>query len=261
MSKTPEAFYIPRGDASFTSTEHTAGPWSADAQHFGPPSALLVRALEGLPADRPMQIARVTVEILGSLPVADVTVQARVVRPGRSVELIAAELSVGTKLVATATAWRIASSDSSEVVTGGADSLPSPDGFAVRPRPENWGAGYLDAMEIRPISGALDIPGPSVAWMRQRVALVEGEAPTGLQRLFAVADSGNGLSSLLDPTRWWFINTELTVHIQRVPVGEWIGMDAKTVVGPAGVGTALTTIHDLQGQVGKGSQALMIRPR
>jgi hypothetical protein len=25
----------------------------------------------------------------------------------------------------------------------------------------------------------------------------------------AVADSGNGISSLLPPDRWWFINTEL----------------------------------------------------
>ncbi len=256
-----DAFYIPRDESTFTSTEHTAGPWTSEAQHFGPPSSLLVRALEQVPSERPAQIARVAIEILGSLPIADVTVNARVVRPGKSVELLAAELAVGDRTVATAAAWRIARSDSTEVVTSTADPLPGPDGFDEATKPAGWSGGYLDAMELRPIKGGLDVPGPGTAWMRQRVALVAGEEPTGLQRLFAVADSGNGLSGLLDPTRWWFINTDLTVHLQREPIGEWIGLDANTIVGPSGVGTAITTIHDTRGPVANGAQALMIRPR
>jgi Thioesterase-like superfamily len=93
-----------------------------------------------------------------------------------------------------------------------------------------------------------------------RVALVHGEEPSPLQRLFTVADSGSGISNFLDPRRWWFINSELTVHLRRPPVGEWIGMDAVTTIGPGGVGTATSTLRDLGGEVGIAAQALTVRP-
>jgi hypothetical protein len=128
-------------------------------------------------------------------------------------------------------------------------------------RPNGWGPGYLDAMQWRGIKGSFGEPGPATIWARQSVDLVEGEPPTPLQRICAVADSGNGASSLLPPTEWWFINTELTIHFQREPEGEWICLDAATTIGTDGIGTARSTLHDRTGQVAFGAQALMIRPR
>lgn len=78
-----EAFYLPLGQGRFQPTEHTSGPWTPQAQHFGPPSALLVRALEGVPAERETQLGRVTIEILGPAPLRELTVTARLERPGR----------------------------------------------------------------------------------------------------------------------------------------------------------------------------------
>ncbi|AXB42982.1 thioesterase family protein [Amycolatopsis albispora] len=255
------AFYEPLGDGRFAPTEHTAGPWSPGAQHFGPPSALLVRSLEEVPAARESRLARVTVEILGPAPLTELTVRSRLERPGRSVELLSAELSAGEKVVARASAWRLVTSDSSEVVAGGAEPLPPPERAEPAGWPEHWLGGYLDAMEWRAVRGSMIDPGPATVWVRQRVALVGGEKPSPLQRLFAVADSGNGVSNYLDPRRWWFINSELTVHIQREPAGEWIGLDARTVVGPDGIGTATSRLHDPGGQVATGAQALLVRPR
>jgi hypothetical protein len=258
----PEAFYLPLGDGRFQPTEHTVGPWTPDAQHFGPPSALLVRALEELPAEREFQLARVTVEILGPAPLTELSVSAEVARPGRSVELLSAELADGSKPVARASAWRIAASDTSEIAAGTAPSLPQPpEDFPLMERPEGWQGGYLDAMEWRSVLGGFGAEGPATVWGRQRVSLVDGEKPSPLQRVFAVADSGNGVSNFLDPRRWWFINSELTVHLLREPDGEWIGLDAVTMVGPAGVGTATSRLHDLGGQLGVGAQALLVRER
>jgi hypothetical protein len=116
-------------------------------------------------------------------------------------------------------------------------------------------------MEWSTVKGGFGQPGPATVWVRQRVALVDGESPTGLQRLMAVADSGNGVSNLVDPWAWFFINTELTVHTWRMPAGEWIGLDANTTIGPQGIGVATSTLHDQDGPVGHGSQALLVRPR
>ncbi|NBH03888.1 thioesterase family protein, partial [Amycolatopsis sp. SID8362] len=127
--------------------------------------------------------------------------------------------------------------------------------------PEGWQGGYLDAVEWRAVRGGMDVPGPAAVWARPRVPLVDGEEPSGLQRLFTVADSGNGVSNFLDPRQWWFINSELTVHVRRVPAGEWIGLDAVTLVGEHGIGTATSILHDASGPLATGAQALMVRPR
>lgn len=256
-----DAFYAPLGGGRYASTGHTAGPWVAGNQHMGPPSALLARELEALPSAAPMAISRVTVEILGPVPVAEVEVTAEVVRPGRSVELLRARMSAGGRAVAECAAWRVVVSDTTAVRTGDGPALPGPEAGEPMPRPEGWGPGYLDAMEWRALSGSLGVPGPATVWGRQRVDLVAGEPPSPLQRLLVLADSGNGVSGLLDPRRWFFINTELTVHPHREPEGEWIGMDAHTVIGARGTGTAHTVLHDRSGPVARGAQALLVRPR
>ena len=256
-----DAFYVPLDGNRFSATAHTAGPWSSDSQHFGPPSALLVRGLEGLEADHPAELARITIEILGPAPVAELALRSWVERPGRSVELLQAELAAAGRVVARASAWRIATSDTAEVSTDAGPLLPAADTVAESPWPEGWQSGYLDAMEWRAVRGGMDVPGPAAVWARQRIPLVDGEEPSGLQRLFTVADSGNGVSNFLSPTQWWFINSELTVHLRRPPAGEWIGLDAVTLVGPHGVGTATSILHDSGGPVGTGAQALLVRPR
>jgi hypothetical protein len=255
------AFYEPLEDGRFRSTEHTRGPWNPDNQHLGPPSALLGRALERLPAHQPSAIARVTVEILGPVPIAELRVSAAIERPGRSVELLAGEIRAGDRAVVRAMAWRIATSDSASVSAGIGAPLAPPEQARPMGPPPNWGPGYLNAIEWRALRGAIGEPGPAVVWGRQSVDLVAGETPTGLQRLLTVADSGSGVSGRLDPRTWWFINTELTVHLYREPEGEWIGLDANTVIGANGVGTANTTLHDRTGPLGTGTQALLIRPR
>ncbi|WP_020673525.1 thioesterase family protein [Amycolatopsis nigrescens] len=257
----PDAFYLPLGGGRFQPTEHTSGPWTPDAQHFGPPSALLVRALEELPSRTDGMLARITVDILGPAPLTELTVRARIERPGRSVELLIAELVAGERTVARASAWRLAGSDTTEIATSTVEPLPAPDGFTEASWPTSWSGGYLTAMEWRAVAGAMKSPGAAAVWVRQRVALVDGEKPSPLQRLLTVADSGNGVSNFLDPDHWWFINSELSVHVFREPVGEWIGLDAATVAGPNGVGTATSRLHDTGGHLGFGSQALLVRPR
>ncbi|MGH3433455.1 MAG: thioesterase family protein [Thermocrispum sp.] len=258
---TADAFYQQLDDETYASTEHTNGPWGAGMQHLGPPSALLARALEGLPGADGTSIARITVEILGPVPVAQLRVEAQVHRPGRSVQMLEATMSADGRPVALARAWRMTPADTAEVQATHTEPMPPPDDAPEFGRPEGWHPGYVDAMQWRSIHGGLGVPGPAIVWARQRVDLVQGESPSPLQRLCTVADSGNGVSAGLDPTRWWFINTELTVHLSRLPDGEWIGLDAATTIGPHGVGTANSVLHDVAGPLGAGAQALMVRPR
>src|ERR671915_412269 len=89
-------FYVPDG-VGFVSTELTRGPWDGDSQHAGPPAALVGRAVELCPspvdAESAWQVGRITYEILRPVPIAPLSVTARVERPGRSVELVSAMLA------------------------------------------------------------------------------------------------------------------------------------------------------------------------
>lgn len=230
------AFYEDLGDGRFASTVHTTGPWDPGFQHGGPPSALLGRAVERHAPRDDMMVALMTVEILGAIPVADLAVTARLVRPGRSVELLQSELSHDGREVARASAWRLR-------------------------RVAGWVSGYLQAIEWRFTDGHFVDPGPAVGWGRMREPLLAGEDPSPLTRVLVLADSSNGVSSALDIRQWKFINPELTVHLHREAVGEWVCLDALTVVSPGGVGLATSYLSDQLGPLGVDAQSLLVGPR
>jgi hypothetical protein len=251
------AFYSLDGD-TLISSELTRGPWDPGAQHAGPPSALLARALERCEPREGMRIGRITVEILRSVPLAPLTTTARVVRPGRSVELLEATLTGPDGDVMRASAWRVSAGD----VHAGSDGQRPPGPEQGRDRdffPTGQDAGYHTAMDYRFIRGGFLEPGPALVWMRQRVPLVEGEQPSPFERLMVVADVGNGVSAVLDWREYLFINTELTVHLLRPPEGEWIGVDAVTHLD--GVGLAETVLWDERSRLGRGAQTLLVRRR
>jgi hypothetical protein len=255
-----ESFYLPAGNDRWLATVHTAGPWDAGAQHAGPPSALLGRAMQRCQPREDMIFARFSCEILGAIPVGELSVTARVARPGRSVELLEATASAGGREVARAAAWRIRRTTANPVPP----RQPAPPELAdARPMapPAEWSDGYLSAVEWRPVRGSFAVPGPAAVWARARYPLVPDEEPTGFERVLTIADSGNGASWELDLRRWMFINPELTVHLHREPVGEWICLDAQTAISAGGAGLATSVLSDLDGPVGVGAQSLLIAPR
>ena len=222
------SFYVPLGDGAWRATAHTTGPWDERAQHGGPPSALLGRAIQHCAPRDDMIITRFTCEILGAIPVGELQVSARLARPGRSVEFLEAVARAGGRDVARASAWRVLRTPS-DPVPPRVGPPPLPEAGSGAP-PDGWIDGYLSAIEWRPVRGHFAEPGPATAWARLRYPLVAGEETSPLERVLAVADSGNGLSGELDITRWHFINPELTVHLHREAAGEWICLDAQTAI-------------------------------
>ncbi len=207
-----------------------------------------------------MIVARFTCEILRAVPVGEIGVRARVARPGRSVELLEAVASAAGLDVARATAWRVRRTDSPPVAPPQAAAPELPAGSAPI-APGGWVNGYLSAIEWRPVRGHLGELGPATVWARMRYPLVPDEETGPLERVLAIADSGNGASGELDLRQWHFINPELTVHLHREAAGEWICLDARTVISTGGAGLATSVLSDLDGQVGVGAQSLLIAPR
>jgi hypothetical protein len=264
---TSKAFYEPSDDA-YLATELTRGPWDAGAQHAGPPSALLGRAIERMPTreDVPMRVARITYEILRPVPIAELRIETRVLRPGKRIELDEAVLlGAGGQELVRATAWRIRV----EPVELPADMplpkhgpIPGPEsGTPSDFFPTGYDVGYHSAMELSFLRGRFLALGPALVWMRMRHPLVAGEDPSQLQRVLIAADTGNGVSAIVDWRRYLFINVELSVHLQRYPRGEWVCLDAVTEIEDDGIGRSDTLISDPDGPVARASQALLVDPR
>jgi hypothetical protein len=251
------SFYVESGEGRFRATERTSGPWNPEHQHAGPPSALLMRAFERMGSE--LVIARITLEILGPVPIGELLVETVVERPGRSVELLAGSLSVGGREVMRARAWRVRAAPLSTDEDQPPPALP--DEESVPPPVLGETFGYAHSIEWRWVRGQWQDRGPATVWTRMKTELVEGEEPSGRQRALAVADSASGVSSVLDWGRYVFVNTELTVHLVREPVGEWVLLDAQTQIASGGAGLASSVLSDRTGPVARGAQALLVAPR
>lgn len=257
-----EAFFVSHEHDVFEATVHTQGPWDARFQHGGPPAALLVRQLEQCGPRPDMLLARVSIDIFGPVPIARLQAQAKVVRPGRSVELVEATLSYEERTVMRATGWRIKLPETRPPVHEPVPTAtPLPSTTPERELRPEWDCGFLRATEWRPVKGDYAQLGAAISWTRLRYPLLEGEVTTPAQRLIAAADSANGISSPLDIRQWQFIPPSLSIHSLRPVQGEWICLDATTLLQTEGVGLTVATLFDEKGMVGRSDQPLLISKR
>lgn len=259
-----EAFFELDGTRAVPS-ELTRGPWDADSQHAGPPAALLGHVMERLPTPdgAPMRVGRVTYEILKPVPIAPLEVEARIERDGRRVQMLSASLHAEGTEVMRARAWRLREQEvelPAGLLPGPPDHGPA-DGAPGDFFPTGSDVGYHSAVEYRFVTGSFVEPGPATVWMRTRVPVVAGERISPLSRVLVVADSGNGVSATLDWRRFLFINVDLTVHLHRLPAGEWVCLDAVTLPQPDGVGLADAALFDERGPLGRAAQTLLVAPR
>jgi hypothetical protein len=259
--------YRPRGDGHFASTSLTRGPWDHGHQHAGPPSALVCGAIERAAAAHGFDhVARLTVNLLRPVPISDVSVEVATDYVGRNVGHFSARLLSGAKEVArfTAAAQRLAAVPIPPDLPGHplpvAPRPPSESPATTFPYAGRHHPSYFDLVELRAARGE-PCRGPCAIWFRCAHPIVEGETPSAYQRVAVAADSGNGISAILDFSRYLFVNSDLTINLFRRPVGEWICIDARTLVGPDGCGLAESTILDEAGLVGRGTQSLVVRLR
>lgn len=260
------SYFVPAGPGRYQPTEHVQGAWREDEQHVSPLAGLLVHHLEthreataehaGATAKT---LSRVTFDILGPIAREEIALEMRVLRGGRSVELVQAAATIAGRPTVTARAWYLLGADSEQVAGTGLASLPEPDALEVVDLTRTWPGGYIHSLTARAATAAQ--PGRRAVWVRTDTALVAGEQVGALARYVALIDTANGIAVRADPERWLFPNVDLTVHLFRTPAPPWVGLDTTVSFGPAGQGLTSTVLHDATGPVGTAQQSLLLRPR
>src|SRR5580693_46572 len=260
-SEKPEAaYYLPRGNQRYQPTRATESPWDRTAQHGGPPAALLAHAIDQS-VEGPLRIGRLSVDMLGPIPLREAVIEVSVIKPGRRVHLTEARMSVEGRVAVTARAWHIATGDRPPV-RGEEQSVPAP--LPSRPTTQNFYPGLDDwgygrSIEWRFTRGSFDTLGPADVWARVRLPLVEGVALTGQDRVLIAADSANGLSLSLPLKQWFSIPPTMTVTLLRPPTGAWVHLACRTYLTGDGVGLARADLSDPDGFIGEVAQPLLVQ--
>lgn len=255
------AYFRRTGASTYLPTPHVSGAWDTEQQHIGPALGLLVHVLEtdrDSRRDDHLLPARLSYDIWGTVPMAEVDVQVRVLRPGRTIELVEATLSHGGRTVVTLRAWLMRREDTASVSGSRLPAVPPPADTPAWDPTTVWPGGYIASAQVRRTEAE---PGRAVVWVRTDVPLVETGEASALARKAALLDIVNGMTVRADPRDVAFPNVDLTAHLLREPAGDWLGFDTTVSFGDGGIGVTSSVLHDETGPLGTLSQVLTVRPR
>jgi len=260
----PDAIWHLDGDLAVP-TELARGPWSPHAQHGGAPSALLAGLLERFAPGPADFTARLNLELMRVVPITPLRVERTVIRPGRKIQIVQGSLFDGDVEVVRATALRLRTVGArfgDIVASDRADPLPPPGEPGPLPLRlvVDGSTGFWDAIEVNTVIPPGSDDRHAVIWFRLRKPVIAGEVPSPLQRVAAVADFGNGIS-MTGLRRYTFINPDLTIVLHRLPVGEWVALDARSFPEDAGIGLAESELSDERGRIGRALQTIILDER
>ncbi|WP_314953034.1 thioesterase family protein [Bradyrhizobium cosmicum] len=255
------AIYRVDGNNVVTSSD-AAGPWDRRMQHGSAPASLVTWAAERIPTPVPMNIARVTIDLMRPVPVAPLTIATEILREGRKIQLCEVRLLADGVQVVGATVLKI--KRQALTLPDGVEELP-----VTLPPPEDslvedgYGAisPFVRTVSMRAARGRFGQAGAGAIWFRVDHQLIEGEPVSQAMRALVAADFSNGTASTLDFRAWTYINADLTVNFSRQPVGEWILLDGESWIGPDGAGLAMSRLADTKGYFGRAVQSLVIEKR
>jgi hypothetical protein len=254
-----EFYYQDLGGGRFRSSIHAQGAWNAHEQHMAPASGLMADRLERHESRDDMRMARLSYEILGLIPGGEFEIVTTTLRPGRTIELVQAELVAAERVAIRATAWRMITSDTSAVAAVEDGPIPSPEECKPYDGASVWPGGYIRSLEMRVAEGHR--PGAGKVWLRTEHPLTDGKDSSDMARLLGLVDTANGIAARVPPGRdsYAFPNLDLQIHMYRRPEGEWLGLDNAVSFGADGIGLTSTVLHDLSGPFGRAEQILTLR--
>lgn len=259
----PEAasYYRHLGGNRYASTVHAQGAWNPHEQHMAPVAGIMTHALEQFEPRADMRLVRINFDILGLIPDGEFTIETTMRRPGKTIELIEAELHAQGRPAVRATAWRLLTNDTTAVEFYEDEPLGSLEESAPWDGMATWPGGFIKTLEGRSLPEHR--PGRGRAWLHSPFTMLDGgEHSSPLVRLLGLADSANGVSARMVPMPggWMYPNVDLSLHLYREPVGEWLGLDTHVTMGSDGVGLTSSVLHDIKGPFGRSEQILTVRP-
>lgn len=233
------------------------GAWNAHEQHMAPATGVLCAELERFQPRSDLRIGRICLDILGLIPLAPFTITTRLLRPGRTIELVEATMTAAGRDCIVARAWRMQTCDTSAIAGLEDAAVPGPDQFEDWNGMQQWPGGYIQSLQCRVAPGHRH--GRGLVWLSNALEMIEGEDTSAFVRLMGMVDTANGVAPRLPPGHWAFPNLDLDINLLRLPRGRWLGLQATQQYGRDGIGLTSAVLHDKHGPFGRSSQILTLR--
>lgn len=244
--------------ATYRSTQHAQGAWNPHEQHMAPASGIIAAELEQFQPREGMRIGRISFDIFGLIAAGEFSITTRVIRPGKTIELIESTMQANSKTCIVARVWRMCTSDSSEIAGLEDQPVTHPDQLPLWEGMTRWPGGYIQSLIVKvdPNHRA----GHGIVWLSNEKAMVEGQEKSDFVHLMGMVDTANGTAVRQeDPFTWSFPNLDLQIHLYRYPSGRWLGLETVQQYGTDGIGLTSTILHDIHGPFGRSEQILTLR--
>jgi len=257
-----ESLFIQEGKI-YTPTEKALGPWGPGMLHGGASSGLIGHALDEASGRDELQFARISLDMFRPVPQSPLTVESRIVRDGKRVQIIDVSVTANGKEVARGTGLKMAPRDIElpDGMSVSEETLPNPDEIPTSSmmgtkEVDNIPPGLHFNLQTKRVSGFAG-QGEGQAWFRMPVPVVAHKPTSPFVHMCLISDFGNGTGQFYVKNSAGSINADITLYLHRIPDGEWVGFDSKAHMQLNGIGVILTQLCDTKGPVGHISQAIM----
>jgi hypothetical protein len=260
------ALYVRDGDA-YVGTVLTQGGWDPNAANGGTVLALVGHCLDEVPTLVPMTLSRFTADLHRPVPIGQrLHVVPTVVREGKKIQVVQLQVLVDDIEHVRVTALRLRD----DVVGEGAlvSTSQARPGDALVPPEESRNLrelapnapGFLRAVDMR---RAKTVDGEAIgAWIRLEVAVVAGSPISPSARLAALFDYANLIGMDDHPAAVSMINPDVTAHVVRAPISDWIAITGETRFNPAlGRGVSSAAFSDTDGVFAVASTSQLVQRR
>lgn len=244
--------------SQYRCTELVQGAWNPHEQHMAAASGVMCAELEQFQPRPEMRIGRISFDILGLIPATDFEINTRVIRAGRTIELVEATMGAQGKDCIIARVWRMMTQDSTAVM-GIEDAVQQrPTHLPVQNILGNWDGKFIQTVKSQ-VEPSTHRAGKGIVWLNTDVDMVEGQATSDFVHLMGMLDTANGIVPRLPDLSWAFPNLDLQIHLLRMPRGRWLGLETQQQYGDDGIGLTSSVLHDDFGVFGRSEQILTLR--
>ncbi|CAN7647884.1 thioesterase family protein [Phenylobacterium sp. LjRoot219] len=250
--------YFTRTDGGFLPTDLPRSPWNSGMLNGAAIGGLLAYVIEKAvaPTGASMAFARLDIDILGLIPMSEISGRTAIVREGPRMQIIGAELLVSGRVVARARALRLRVI---ETPVGAPDAAPPP--FAQIPLHPHHDPAQRAGIQRRILRHPGETPGSGAMWTLFDCELVAGVNLSPFVRAAITGDFGSGAARLLPARDYSFANVDISLHFIRMPVSEWLFVDAVTESSGNGAGIVTSRFADEVGAFARGHQTLFLAPK
>ena len=244
--------------AYFQSQIHAQGAWNPHEQHMAPATGLLCAELERFQARDGLRIGKVSLDIFGLITFGEFSINTRIIRAGKTIELIEAEMQAGAKTSIVARAWRMQTQDTHQIAGLEDQSIGLAEQNPVWEDMKKWPGGFIQSTTTR--ANLAHRTGKGIVWMTTVLDMIESQETNDFVRIMGMVDTANGVVARIDPTQGWaYPNLDLQIHLLRLPTGKWLGLEAVQQFGEDGIGITSAILHDEKGPFGRSEQILTLR--